>query len=170
MASFLRSIPMRYLIMVLFLISSGCYSFKGISIPAGINSFYVTDFENRASNAPATIDQVFSEALRAKVRNESRLQLVEQSPDITFQGSISGFRITSEAPQEGNTVAFNKLTITVAVEYVDSKNEDNNWKKTFSFFRDFDSTIDFQASQDGFIDEIFVQITEDIFNRAFTDW
>jgi len=147
-----------------------CYSFKGISIPPDINTFYVENFENRANNAPATIDQTFSEALRTKIRNESRLNLIDQDPDIIFQGTISSFRITSEAPQEGNTVAFNKLTIVVQVEYVNSRNEDENWQRNFSFFEDFDSTADFQSIQDGLIELIFNQITEDIFNASFTNW
>lgn len=150
----------------------GCYGFKGISIPPDINTFFVENFENRASNAPANIDQVFSEALRSKVRNESKLELTNsaEEADIIFKGNISRFQVTSEAPQEGNTIAFNKLTIAVQVEYVNAKNEEENWDKSFSFFRDFDANADFQSEQDGYIEEIFDQITENLFNEAFTDW
>ncbi len=160
-----------FAVFILFLqLFTGCYSFKGISIPPNINTFYIEDFINRAPNAPGAIDQTFSEALRTKIRNESRLRLVDIDPDIVFKGAVSRFQITSEAPQAGNTISFNKLTIGVDVEYVNSRNEDDNWKQSFSFFRDFESNADFQSLQDGFIAEIFRQITEDVFNRAFTNW
>ena len=149
---------------------SGCYGFKGISIPPDISTFQVEDFENSAPNAPAAIDQTFSEALKSKIRNESRLRLVSNNPDIIFKGSVNRYRITSESPQEGNTVAFNKLTIGVQVEYTSTKNEDDNWKQSFSFYIDFDSNADFQSQQDAFIEEIFKQITEDVFNKSFTNW
>ena len=62
---------------------SGCYGFKGISIPPDISTFQVEDFENSAPNAPAAIDQTFSEALKSKIRNESRLRLESNNPDIS---------------------------------------------------------------------------------------
>ena len=160
----------KYFLFFSIIILSGCYGFKGISIPPDINTFFVEDFENRAPNAPGAIEQTFAEALRTKVRNESKLRLTDPSADITFSGAVNVFRITSEAPQEGNTIAFNRLTIGVSLDYKNNRNEDDSWSQSFSFFRDFDSNADFQSLQDEFIDEIFVQITEDIFNRAFTNW
>ena len=165
----LMGMKIKLLIVLIFMLEA-CYSFKGISIPPNINTFYVENFENRANNAPGTIDQVFSEALRTKIRNESRLTLVDQDADIVFQGSISSYRVTSEAPQEGNTVAFNKLTINVQVEYINRANEDENWERGFSFFQDFESNADFTSIQDELIESIFNQITEDIFNASFTNW
>ena len=161
---------LRFFIIVGLFLLSGCYGFKGISIPPDINTFFVEDIDNQAPNAPAAIEQTFAEALRTKIRNESKLQLTDSSADITFGGVVNRFTITSEAPQEGNTIAFNRLTVGVQIEYTNSKNEDESWSQYFSFFRDFDSNADFQSLQDEFIDEIFVQITEDIFNRSFTNW
>jgi hypothetical protein len=160
----------RLLFIIFCTVISGCYGFKGISIPPEINTFFVDDFENRAPSAPGAIEQTFAEALRTKVRNESKLRLTDQNADIIFSGAINRFNISSEAPQEGNTIAFNRLTISVNIEYKNSQNEEDSWTQSFSFFRDFDSNADFQSLQDEFVDEIFVQITEDIFNRAFTNW
>ncbi len=150
---------------------SGCYSFKGIAIPTDVNSYFVENFQNSAPQAPGDINQRFSEALRAKIRNESRLVYNEKSPDIEFSGTITGFRLTPEAPQAGNTVALNKLEITVSVNYINNNDEAKNWKnKQFSFFRTFPSDQDFISIQDGLINEIFKQLMENIFNDAFTGW
>lgn len=121
--------------------------------------------------APGDINQRFSESLRAKIRNESRLIYNEQNPDIEFSGSIVRFGLTPEAPQAGNTVALNKLEISVAIDYVNHKDETKNWKsKQFTFFRTFESDKDFISIQDSLIDEIFKQLMENIFNEAFTGW
>jgi hypothetical protein len=150
---------------------SSCYSFKGITIPSDVNTYFVDNFQNNALGAPGDINQRFSEALRAKIRNESRLSYNEQNPDIEFSGNIVRFTITPEAPQAGNTVALNKLEIAVAVDYVNNKDESKNWKaKQFTFFRTFGSDQDFISIQDGLIDEIFKQLMENIFNEAFTGW
>ena len=149
---------------------SSCYSFKGISIPPDVNTYYVENFRNAAPQAPGDINQRFSEALRAKIRNESRLTYNEQKPDIEFSGEINGFRLTPEAPQAGNTVALNKLEISVSVTFTNNKDEAKNWKKTFSFFRTFESDKDFVSIQDNLISEIFRQLNENIFNESFTGW
>ncbi len=152
------------------LLLSGCYSFKGISIPPDVNSYVVENFQNSTPQAPGDINQRFSEALRSKIRNESRLVYNEQNPDLEFSGSITGFRLNPEAPQAGNTVALNKLEITVTVNFTNKKDEKKSWKKPFSFFRTFESDKDFISIQDQLISEIFKQLMENIFNEAFTGW
>jgi len=98
------------------------------------------------------------------------LKYSEQEADIVFSGSITGFRLSPEAPQAGNTVALNKLEIAVNVEFTNNRVEGKNWKKQFSFFRTFPSDEDFISQQDALINEIFKQLMENIFNEAFTGW
>lgn len=152
--------------------TSGCkYSFRGISIPPDVTTYFVDDFQNLAAEAPGDINQRFAEALRAKVRNESRLVYTETDPDIEFSGRITAFNLRPEALQAGNTVAQNKLEIFISVTYINNKDESKNWnQKQFSFFRTFESDQDFISIQDGLITEIFDQILENIFNDAFTGW
>lgn len=162
---------MKYIIFLFSgVIIAGCYSFKGISIPPDVNSYFVDNFQNTAGSAPGDINTKFSEALRAKIRNESRLVYNEQAPDIEFSGTVNRFTVTPEAPQAGNTVALNKLEIGVSVTFTNNKDEEKNWTKTFSFFRTFESDKDFVSLQDSLIDEIFKQLMENIFNEAFTGW
>ncbi|NND08061.1 MAG: hypothetical protein HKN87_16905 [Saprospiraceae bacterium] len=152
------------------LFSSGCYSFKGISIPADAQTFYVTDLENRIPTAPSDLGQQFSEALKQKFINESRLNFSDLNPDIEFSGEISRFSVTSVAPQPGESIAFNRLEISVRMKYDYALDEENNWENTFTFFQDYSREQNLLDIQDGLITVIFTQLTEDIFNKAFTNW
>lgn len=158
------------LALFIILLITGCYSFKGISIPTEVNTFEVIDFINKEPDAPLDIEITFSEQLRSKIRNESRLRLTDVDPDIQFEGEITSFRVEAEAPKEGNTVDLNKLVIGVKVTYKNNRLEDEDWSKNFSKFRTFSSANDLTDVQDDLIDEIFDQITESVFNEAFTDW
>jgi len=167
----MRNIALAAVLMTLL---SGCYSFRGISIDPSINTFYVANFEEQAPNAIQLLGQTFAEALRDKIRNESRLIYNDTDPDIEFKGTITTYRVTSEAPEPGETTSFNRLTVGVRVEYtnnqLDEDEEGQNWTSSFSFFQDFPSTTNILDVQQELLDAIIEQLVEDIFNRAFTNW
>ena len=158
-----------YIFMVL-LFNSSCYSFKGISIPAEAKTFYISELRSRVPGAPADLGQQFSENLKQKFLNQSRLNFVDIDPDIEFSGEITRFAVTSVAPQPGETTAFNRLEIAVRMKYEYHLDEEDNWENSFSFFRDFDRDENLLDVQDGLITVIFQQLAEDIFNKAFTNW
>jgi hypothetical protein len=161
---------MKYIFFLSIAFLSSCYSFKGISIPNEINTYYVQNFENRAPNAPVEADVQFSEALRNKIRNESKLKLRDIDADITFEGEIVRYDVLSEAPVEGNTIALNKLIIDVQVRYINNRNEKDKYDRVFSFFRTFPGDQDLQTVQAALNKDIFDQLTERIFNDTFTTW
>lgn len=152
------------------IILSACYSFKGISIPDTVNTFSVALFQNRAGNAPATIGQSFTDELIDKINNQTRLNFDGSDPDLEFRGSVSSFEVQSIAPTRDNTSALNRLKIRVDIEYINHKNEKDNWKQSFSQQRDFGSDVNLFSVQDQYIAEIFELIVEDVFNKAFTNW
>ena len=152
-------------------ICSGCYSFRGTSIPSDVNTFYVDQAILRATNAPGDLPERLMEALREKVRNQSSLKYNDVSPDIEFGMEISSFVQANEVESaENNTAALLKLTISVRTDYTSNKNEEDNWTQTFSHTVNYDPSVDFQTAQDGLIAEAFEQITEQIFNKAFANW
>ncbi len=159
---------------LLVLCLNACYSFKGISIPPDIGTFYVDPFQNTTATGPADIGDRFSESLRDIILSSSRLTYNETEPDIEFTGTVSGFNVTSVAPQEREGGSFgsalNRLQISIQVDYVNHKNEEDNWTQSFSFFEDFDSNTDLSSVQEELISNIFRQLTEDVFNRSFTNW
>ena len=157
-------------ILVLALGLSSCYSFSGISIDADISTFNIDNFQNNAPNSVPSLAQNFTEDLKNKVRTETRLIENNREPDIEFKGTIVDYRVTSEAPQPGETASINRLTINIAIEYIHHKDEEKGWKSNFSHFFDFPSSTDLSSIQEAAIEEITEQLMEDIFNKAFTDW
>ena len=150
----------------------GCkvYSFDGTSIPVGSKTFYVEQFDVRTSSAIPTLGQTISQALFQKIRNESNLNPVDTDPDIEFKGSVTEFRVTAESPERGETTAFNRLNMVISVEYINHHNEEDGWKSKFPYFSDFPSDQNLIDVQDQLIEEINVQLVDDVFRKAFTNW
>lgn len=166
---------MKYKIVALMMMScflSGCffYKFDGTSIPPEANSYYVERFDVRDPNAIPTLGQTLSEALKDKIRAESNLEQTETDPHIEFKGTVTGYNVSAEAPQAGETTAFNRLNVTVAIEYIYNLDEEKNWKQNFTFFSDFDSNTNLIDVQDQLIEDINEQMLEVIFNKAFNNW
>ena len=153
------------------LAASGCYTLSGVSIDPNIyKTYYVEQFVNNADNAPPTLAQESSEALKEKIRTESRLIFSDTDPDIEFKGKVVNYVVTFEAPQPGEQAAINRLRITFAIEYIDHKEEKKNWKQNFQFFFDYPTTTDLASIQSQAHEAILRQVMEDIFNKTFTDW
>ena len=152
------------------LMLTGCYSLKGYSIDPAVESYYVGNFKLLASNAPATITQTFSEALKDKISRESRLEYTDEAPDLEFNGSVQGFNVMAVAPKPGERTSFNRLTITVTIDYTNNLDPKGNWSRNFSHFEDFPAEENLSAVQEDLITIIFNQILEDIFNQAFNNW
>lgn len=166
------------LLLVMAIGVNGCYSFKGISIPANINTFFIDQFQNGVSNAPPDIGQRFSDEFRDLVLQNTRLNYDENLPDVEFTGTVTTFNVQSVAPErndsEDGTVSFgstlNRLNISVQVEYVNTTNDEDTWKQSFSFFEDFEAAQSLEVVQDELIENIFDQILQDVFTKAFTNW
>ncbi len=163
---------MRFLIIILSLIFGSCLSFKGVTISPDIKTYYVELSEStaKAINAPSEINQQFSEALRRKIREQSRLTYSEQDPHVSFYPFIESYKVNSVAPVEGNLVAFNRLDITIKIEYENILDEEDNYSKNFNAFRDFEASTSLQDVESGLIEEIFEDITERVFNDTYSDW
>ncbi len=148
----------------------GCYSFKGITIPPDASTFYVSELTNRVATAPADIGQQFSETLKQKLLNQSRLNFSDQDPDLEFSGEVTRFAVSSVAPQPGETTAFNRLDVAVRINFVSHLDEEENWESSFSFYQDYSRDENLLDLQDQLIAAIFQQLVEDVFNKAFTNW
>lgn len=165
------TLPFRFAcVLIISTLWVSCYNFKGISIPAELNTYYVDNFTLTKADAPAGLNQLFTERLREKIREESRLVNDNDNPDITFSGAISDYNLGAAAPQEGNTVGLNRLQIVIKVNYTDETNNENNWSKSYTAFTDFDVNQDFYTIQEELIENLIEDIVERIFNDSFTNW
>lgn len=146
------------------------YSFTGASVPADIHTISVDLFQNRASNGPASLSQLFTDKLKFKMQTEANLRQVASEGDLQFSGSITGYAYTSDAPVAGATSGLNKLTITVQVHFVNAKDEKDKWDQSFSRYAQYSSSDDISTVEDKLVNDINVQLVDDIFQKALVKW
>ena len=168
-----KAINCLFVLLLIFL-SSSCYTFRGISIPPEVFTFNVENFDNRALEASPGLAQEFTLALKDKIRNESRLKETSgnEVADVEFSGFISKFVTSPLAPKPDEQTALQQLKIYVKVEakYKEDKFIESEFNQTFNFQVEYSSDLNLLDIQDALVEEIFEQITTDVFNKAFTNW
>ena len=147
------------------------YKFNGASIDyTTTHSISVKDFSNQALLVYPPLAQTFSESLRDIYTRQTRLKVIKQGGDLQLEGEIVGYEVTSLAAQSDGYASETKLTMTVNVRYVNTKNEKENFEQRFSAFQTFPATQMLDDVQDSLLEEIIKEITESIFNKTVANW
>ena len=85
---------------------------SGASIPENLTSFSVQYFNNRAPIINPTLSQNFTEGLKDRISNESRLILRDDMGDVDFSGEITGYDVRPMAIQSDAVSAETRFVIT----------------------------------------------------------
>lgn len=160
--------------LLLLTLSACAYKFNGASTE-GLKTIVVRVFENNAPLVVPTLSNDLTEAIKTRIRNQTRLSINANEGDAIFEGKITGYDIKPVAIQNNNqpTSGANRLTITVSVKYTNNvkDHEKESFEESFTRFFDFPvNGAPVQSLLPGAIDNINKQLTEDIFNRAFAQW
>lgn len=145
-------------------------SLSGATIPPEAKTVSVGYFANNSSLGSPSLSQRFSERIRDLVSQQTNLALTKQNGDLQFEGYISDYNVAPVAIQSNDQAGKNRLTITVSVKYTNKFDATKNFEQTFARFADFDGQASISAKEAELVQEIFRQLGEDIFNRAFNNW
>ena len=156
--------------LLIMLCSCGVYTFSGASISNEIKTANVHYFQNQASLAPSNVPLLLTESLKDKLIAETNLLLTTNEADLDFSGYISNYSIKPVAIQANETAAKNRLTISVKVTFVNYRQTEFDYEKTFSSYADYDSKQDFSSLENELTTEIINELTESIFNEALASW
>ena len=151
--------------------SCGTYSFSGASIPPEMKTISVQFFENNSALVVPYLSQQFTEALKERIRNQSRLSIVRADGDANLEGRITDYTIRPVAIQGNDRAGLNRVTVTVSVKYTNSLNPELNFEQSFQAFQEFSlNQGPIQTQEQKLLILINRQLTEDIFNKAFANW
>ncbi len=151
--------------------SCGTYTFSGASIPEEMKTISIQFFENNATLVVPYLSSQFTEALKERIRNQSRLSIIRTEADANFEGRISDYSVRPVAIQGNERAGLNRITVTVNVKYTNVLKPELSFEEPFQAFQEFSLTSGpLQAQEQKLIQLINRQLTELIFNRAFANW
>ncbi len=152
----------------------GVYSMSGAATTA--KTIQVEPLFNNTDLAPANLAQSFTNRLKDYYQQNSSLNIVKENGDLQIEGVISEYSLKTTSPTGVSATAVSyasqtRLTISLKVNYVDTIEPKNSFKdRVFTFYKDFDNSLNFTTIEDQYERLIFDQIMIDIFNATVANW
>lgn len=149
--------------------SCGIYRFKDVSIPDSIKTVKVNFIENKARYINPQLSSQLTDKLRQKIVNQTRLvQTNGDNADWEITAFISDYSVSTAAISQQQN-ATDRLNVSVSVSIYDRlANTTKDYPVSRSF--DFSATITLQQAEVQLNEQIITNLTDEIFNKLFSNW
>ena len=146
---------------------------KTSSIPDSIKTVKITPIENRAPYQNPQLSPNLTEQLRRKIGGQTKLTLLNVNSDKAdweISGEIRDYSVSTTGVTSANgqsQSSINRLTVTVHIS-INKRNKVDEYDVSRSF--DFSARQSLQQAEAALLDEMVRNLTDEIFNRLFSDW
>lgn len=149
---------------------SGCYSFRGGSVPAGLKTIAIPLVQDQSGYGDPTLRDMLTQKIIDAFTNDNTLQITNRNiADSMLESVITNVKDAPSAVEGGEKVTTRRITVTVHVTFEDLKQRKKLWEKDFSQWGDYASGGGPSQRNDG-ITKAVQQITEDILNETVAGW
>jgi hypothetical protein len=156
----------------------GCKTFPYSFTPRGtlddsIKTVRVQIIENRAPYVNPQLSPNLTDRLRQKITRQTKLtQTNNDNANLDISGTITDYSVLTTGVTSVNgqkQTSINRLTITVHVVFNNQlKNDVKEADVSHSF--DFPANQSLQTAESQLLDEMVRNLSDEIFNRIFSDW
>lgn len=151
------------------LTSCNIYKFNEATIPDSIKTVKINFIENKARYINPQLSPRLTDKLRQKIIGQTRLtQTNNDNMDWEISGFITDYTFSTSAIS-GQQAANNRLSVSVHITLNDRKaDKTTDYDVSRSF--EFKGNKSFQQAESELGDEMIRTLTDEIFNKLFSNW
>lgn len=154
--------------------SCGVYSFKDVSIPPQVKTIRVGFVENRSRYVDPQLSPLLTDKFKTKIASQTKLvQIQADNADYDVTAYISDYSV-STAGVSNQAASINRLTVTVHLalknRLADQKLGTPDFDTDITRIFDFPATQTVNDAQAQLEPTIVSQLSDDMFNRLFSNW
>lgn len=148
------------------------YQFNGASIDySKIKTIYIKNFDNQAELVNPSVAPAFNNQMKDFYTRNTKLTPLSSGPaDIEIEGEITQYNLMGMAVTQNALASVTRLTMAVRVRYRNNVNPNEDKEQTFSAYRDFDSSANFNDVQESLYTELIKDLVDQIFNSTMSNW
>ena len=146
---------------------------KVSSIPDSVKTVKIGLIENRAPYQNPQLSPNLTEQVKRKVTQQTKLTLLNANADNAdwdITGQITDYSVTTTGVTSANgrsQASINRLTVAVHIT-INKRNKTEEYDVSRSF--DFDATKTLQQAESSLLEEMVRNLSDEIFNKLFSDW
>ena len=154
-------------------LAGGCYSFKDASVPASVKTYRLKLIENRATNVNPQLAPQLTDRLRQKINSQFSRLRPTQGEDAHYDigATIVDFRPITSGVSGDQQAATNRIVVTIKIDFINTLPEGTkSFEADVSRNFDFAASVDFTTAQQQLLPTIVQNMSDEIFNRIFSNW
>lgn len=170
---FLAAPVFCFLLLNLSLSSCGIYGFseKGV-VNDSARTVKVAQFENKAAYQNPQVTPALTDRLRQKIVSQTKLTNTNNdNADYNITGYVADYSVSTTGVTSNNgqqQSSLNRLTVRVHVSLSKFNNQPEEFDVSRSF--DFSAQQSLQTAEASLLDEMVRSLSDEIFNRIFSNW
>ena len=133
-------------------------------------TFSVESFTNRASYQWAPMAPMFNTTLTDKYNDQTKLRQVKRDGDLALSGEITSYDQTNKSISADGYSSMVQLKMTVRVKYSNRNKREDDFERTFSSSREYDSSQQLSAVQEELVQQMIDDIVDQVFNQTVGKW
>lgn len=166
----LRGGAWTLLLMALLSVKGTCrYSMKDVSIPPEVKTVRINYIENRARYINPLLSPRLTEKLRQKVINQTRLSQTNGEAHYEISGVITDYSVSTSGISD-RQASSNNLNVTVSLTFRNRLDEKKNFESSITRNFPFPSGLSLQQAESQLNEQIINNLTDEIFNKIFSNW
>lgn len=166
---FNQFIKKNFISLSFILLTIGCYSFKGGSLPEHIKTIsFAPIVDNSNYGNPVYRDLFFNELIK-KFQRDNSLKVIEGTGDSKLTVTINSIRDETAYVKPGELEKERKITMEVTVEFFDAVKGKSIYNRKFSNYAIY-SVSAVPTSRDNAIEEVISKLTDDILLSTVSGW
>lgn len=155
----------------LFLIACGVYSFRDVTIDyTKIKTIKIGFIENKARYVNPQLSPKLTDKIQQKITGQTKLTRTNNDDaHLQITGYISNYDATQTVGVSNGQTSTNRLNVSVHIvlrNTVENKTEEFDVSRNF----DFSASLSLQQAENQLLDEVVRNVTDEIFNKIFSNW
>ena len=165
---------LSYLAIVTLVLLTACsvsYKFNGASIDyTTTKTIQIADFPIRSSYVWGPMGPISNNQLKDVFANHTRLQQVKRNGDLVIEGEITQYSQRNKSVSSEGYSAQTELSITVNVRFANNKNHNEDFERTFTASKSYETTKSLNSVQEELVTQMCKDLTDQIFNATVANW
>ena len=156
------------------LLTTGCtisYKLNGASIDYNtIKTITIETITNRAAYQWAPMAPMFNTSISDIYNRQTKLRQVKRDGDLVLSGEITSYDQTNKSIAADGYSSMVQLKMTVKIKFTNNKHHDDDFDRSFSASREYDSSQQLSAVQEELVQQMIDDIVDQVFNATVANW